>query len=204
MNFCTSCGARLELAIPAGDDRLRAVCTRCGSIHYENPKTVVGCVVEHEGRVLLCRRAIEPARGLWTVPAGYTELGESQVQGAIRETREEADAEIEIAAPHAYLDIPHISQTYAIFRARLLGGKFGVGVESLESRLFSLDELPFDELAFPVVAFVLRLFVEDVKRGSPRLHVGVVRWNGKGSRYDARQYDLEEHLAVALDTTARR
>jgi ADP-ribose/FAD diphosphatase len=182
---------------------MRAVCTHCGTIHYENPKTVVGCVVEHEGRILLCRRAIEPARGLWTVPAGYTELGESQVQGAIRETREEADAEIDIAAPHAYLDIPHISQTYAIFRARLLGGKFGCGVESLESRLFALDDLPWDELAFPVVSFVLKLFVEDVKSGSPSVHLGIVRWNGQGSRYDAGQYDLEDHMAVPLGRGAR-
>ncbi len=199
MKFCTDCGAPLELAVPPGDDRRRSVCTKCGSIHYLNPKTVAGCVVEHEGKILLCRRAIEPAPGRWTIPAGYMELEESQVEGALRETREEAQAEVEVVAPHAYLDIPHISQTYAVFRARLLGAGYGAGAESLEARLFDVESIPWDELAFPVVTFALRLFIEDRESGRSRVHVGVVRWNGNGSRYDAAEYHLEEHMALALD-----
>lgn len=199
MRFCSQCGARLERRVPPGDDRERDACPACGAIHYENPKTVAGCVVEHEGRVLLCKRAIEPGLGLWTVPAGFTELRESQVEGALRETLEEADAEVEVLAPHAWLDIPHISQTYALFRARLLTGEYGAGNESLEARLFDLDAIPWDDLAFPVVHFALRLFVDDVRAGRRRVHVGVVRWSGDGSRYDAARYALEDHRAYALE-----
>lgn len=197
MKYCTRCGSPLALAIPPGDDRERGVCRACGHVHYENPKTVAGCVVLGPGGVLLCRRAIEPARGAWTVPAGYTELEESQVQGALRETREEAGAEVRIVAPHAYLDVPHISQTYALFRAELLGG-FEAGRESLEARVFGLGEIPWGEIAFPVVSVALRLLVEDERVGRRRLHVGVVRWKGVGSRYDVGGYALEEHLALAL------
>ena len=106
MKFCFECGAGMEQRVPAGDDRERWACTTCEYIHYENPRTVAGCVVEEAGKVLLCRRAIEPARGLWTIPAGFLELGESTREGALRETLEEAEAEVSIGSPHAYLDIP--------------------------------------------------------------------------------------------------
>ncbi len=198
MNYCSVCGAPNELRIPAGDDRERAVCTACDTVHYVNPRAVVGCVVEHEGALLLCRRAIEPALGKWTMPAGFLEIGESLVEGARRETREEACAEVEVLAPFAQLDLPHIGQHYALYRARMLSPGFAAGVESLEVRMFGLDELPWEELAFPVVHFALRFYVEDVRARRQLLHLGVLRWLGAGSRYDAANYEVAEHLPVPL------
>eukprot|EP00249_Psilotum_nudum_P014751 c24983_g1_i2 orf=125-856(+) len=110
INFCPSCGGAIEQRIPIGEGKPRAICVACGSIHYQNPKMVVGCLVEHEDKVLLCRRSIEPSYGLWTLPAGYMELGESATEGAVRETLEEANAEVEVLAPFAQLDIPTIGQ----------------------------------------------------------------------------------------------
>ena len=202
MKFCPLCAAPLERRVPPGDDRERAVCSACGTVHYENPRTVVGCLVEHEDQLLLCRRAIEPGHGLWTTPAGFLELQESLADGAKRETREEACAEVEIVAPHAFLDLPHIGQSYALFRARLRveeGPGFRPGDESLETALFAPDALPFGELAFPVVHFALELWLQDRSRGRPRLHTAALRWNGEGSRFDPRRYDLEGHLGVPLD-----
>lgn len=198
LKYCQQCGAGIERRVPAGDDRPRAVCTACATVHYENPRTVVGCVVEEGSRLLLCRRAIEPAHGLWTVPAGFLELGESFVEGALRETREEALAAVEVIAPHSLLDLPHIGQHYALFRARLRSG-FGAGAESLETRLFSLDELPWDELAFPVIHFALRLYVTDRAAGRHRMHLGIVRFNGSGPRFQASSYELQGHLAVPVE-----
>jgi ADP-ribose/FAD diphosphatase len=198
MQFCNQCGARVARAVPDGEERERWVCPGCGTIHYENPKTVVGCIVEHEGGILLCKRAIEPARGGWTMPAGYQEVDESAVQGAVRETREEALAEVEVVAPHAWLDVPHIGQSYALFHARLRGASWGVGQESLETRLFDVAELPWAELAFPVITMALRLFVDDRAQDRSRVHVGVVRWNGSGSRFDAGNYRLEDHIALPV------
>jgi ADP-ribose/FAD diphosphatase len=198
MRFCTQCGAPLVRQVPEGEERERAVCSACRFVHYENPRTVVGCVVEHEGRLLLCRRAIEPGHGLWTTPAGYQEVEEGIVDGARRETLEEADAAVEILAPHALLDVPHIGQSYKLFRARLVDGRYGVGAESLESRLFAPEEIPWERIAFPVVSVALRLYLEDLRAGGPRVHLGVLRWSGRGSRFDAAQYELLDHLAVPL------
>ncbi|KAF7067274.1 hypothetical protein CFC21_073182 [Triticum aestivum] len=108
--FCPACGSPTKLAVPDGDEKMRAVCSSCGRVHYENPKMVVGCLVEHDNKVLLCRRKIEPAYGLWTLPAGYLEVGESAAEGASRETLEEACADVEIVSPFAQLDIPLIGQ----------------------------------------------------------------------------------------------
>lgn len=198
MKFCPDCGSPNEQRIPAGDDRERAVCTACGTVHYVNPRAVVGCVVEHEGSLLLCRRAIEPAHGKWTMPAGFLEIGESLVEGARRETREEACAEVEVLAPFAQLDLPHIGQHYALYRARMTRPEFAAGIESLEVRLFGLDEIPWDELAFPVVHFALRFYLDDLRADRQQLHLGVLRWLGTGSRYDARNYEVDEHLPVPL------
>ncbi|OEL36024.1 Nudix hydrolase 23, chloroplastic [Dichanthelium oligosanthes] len=110
IQFCPTCGSPTKLAIPDGDEKMRAVCSSCGRVHYENPKMVVGCLVEHDNKVLLCRRKIEPAYGLWTLPAGYLEVGESAAEGASRETLEEACADVEIVSPFAQLDIPLIGQ----------------------------------------------------------------------------------------------
>lgn len=188
--------------MPEGDDRPRAVCPACETIHYENPRPVVGCVVEAGERLLLCRRAIEPAHGLWTIPAGYQEIGETTVEGAKRETREEACAEVEVTAPHAFLDIPHIGQTYSIFRSRLVGEAFEAGPESLEVALFERSEVPWGELAFPVVTYALKLFLEDREQGLDRVHLGVLRWGGSGSRFDPAEYVLADHLPVSLASLA--
>jgi ADP-ribose/FAD diphosphatase len=198
VRFCPRCGTAVEPRIPEGEDRERPVCPRCDLVTYVNPKVVVGCVVEHRETVLMCRRAIEPAKGRWTLPGGYLELHESAVEGALRETREEALAEVEVVAPHAFLDVPNISQMYAIFRANLVEPSFGPGAESLEVRQFKAEDVPWDELSFPVVHFALRLWADDLRAGRRDVHVGVVRWNGEGSRWDSRQYALENHIATPV------
>lgn len=198
MKFCSECGAALERRVPAGDDRERFVCARCERIHYQNPLVVVGCIVEHDDHILLCRRAIEPARGRWTTPAGFLELGETMAAGARRETLEEAGADVAIVAPHSYLDLPHIGQHYAMFRAGMQRPEFAAGAESLECRLFPVAELPWSELAFPAVHFTLRLLLDDRASGLRHLHHGRLCWSGRGSRFDATNYTIEEHLKTPL------
>ncbi len=167
MRFCSQCGSdRIALEVPAGDSRPRHVCHACSTIHYQNPKVVTGCLVTHGDRVLLCRRAIEPRRGFWTAPAGYLENGETLQEGAARETREEADARVEIDDLYAVFNLTHIHQIYVFFRGRLVDGQYGVGEESLESRLFSEEEIPWDEIAFPTVQKTLKYWLEDRKTGS--------------------------------------
>ncbi len=165
MNFCSRCAAPVALRIPPDDERPRHVCDTCGTIHYSNPKIVVGCVPEWEGRILLCRRAIEPRAGLWTLPAGFMENGESSEEGAARETLEEACATVDIDALFAYLSIPRINQVYVIFRGRIEDGIFSPGRESLETRLFSLEEIPWQELAFPAITRTLELWLGDRSAG---------------------------------------
>ena len=166
MNFCTQCGAKVELRIPEGDSHLRHVCPRCGEIHYLNPKLVIGCIAEWEDRILLCRRAIEPRYGLWTLPAGFMENGESTLQAALRETLEEAQARVEIEHLFALVNLPHISQVHLFYRGRLLDTGFGAGEESLETSLFSEKEIPWDRLAFSSVTLCLQKYFSD--RGSGR------------------------------------
>ena len=180
--------------MPEDDHLERSVCTTCGEIHYVNPKVVVGCIVESGKELLLAKRAIEPALGRWTFPAGYLECGESGFEGAARETREETEAEVERLGLHAILDIPHIGQAYQVYRARLTNAHFAPTPESSEVRLFKIDEIPWSELAFPSVATALRLYVEDLTREEgPRVHTGVVEWNQEGSRFDLGQYRLRDH-----------
>ena len=167
MKYCSACGAdRIELRIPAGDTLPRFVCAACGAIHYQNPKVVVGCLPEWEDRVLLCRRAIEPRLGLWTLPAGFLENGETVVAGALRETLEEAHARVEIGELYTVISLPHISQVYVMFRARLVALDFGPGPESLEVRLFREDEIPWEDLAFRTIGRTLRNFFLDRKLGA--------------------------------------
>ncbi|GIL88234.1 hypothetical protein Vretifemale_16183 [Volvox reticuliferus] len=130
-NFCRVCGGRLAVSKPSGDKEWRHVCSSCGYVDYQNPKMVVGCVVEHQGKILLCRRAIEPCRGLWTLPAGFMELNESTAAGAARETWEEANAVVQVVAPYAHWDIPLIGQAYILFRCTCLGGREGRRGESV-------------------------------------------------------------------------
>lgn len=145
-----------RVCVPEGEDRERIVCTRCGFIDYQNPKIVVGSVVEHKGRILLCRRSIEPRRGFWTLPAGYLELNETPEDGAVREAREEACAHIAIDRILAIYSVPRISQVQLIFRARLAAPAIAAGPESLEVGLFSWEDLPWPDLAFPTVGWALR------------------------------------------------
>ena len=167
MKFCSVCGSdRIEHRIPEGDSLPRYVCRACKTIHYQNPKVVVGCLPEWEDRVLLCRRAIEPRHGLWTVPAGFLENNETVVAGAARETLEEASARVEVLAPYTMISLPHISQVYLLFRARLLDLDFSPGAESLEVRLYDEHEIPWEELAFRTVARTLRNYFLDRKTGA--------------------------------------
>ena len=174
MNFCSQCAAPVASRVPPGDDRPRHICDTCGTIHYQNPKIVAGCIPEWEGRVLLCRRAIEPRSGLWTLPAGFMENGEATGEAAIRETREEANARVEIDALFTCLSIPRISQVYIMFRGRLVDGTFSPGTESLDVRLFEEAEVPWDELAFPVVSRTLELWFQDRRNGAFGTHTGVI------------------------------
>jgi ADP-ribose pyrophosphatase YjhB (NUDIX family) len=167
MKYCSACGAdRIELRIPDGDNLPRFVCAACGAIHYQNPKVVVGCLPEWEDQVLLCRRAIEPRRGLWTLPAGFLENGETIVAGAARETLEEASARVEMGDLYTMISLPHISQIYVMFRARLIDLDFGPGPESLDVRLFREDEIPWEDIAFRTIARTLRNFFLDRKLGA--------------------------------------
>jgi ADP-ribose pyrophosphatase YjhB (NUDIX family) len=169
MKFCPSCAAPVAERIPDGDHRPRAVCTACGAIHYRNPKLIAGCVPEREGRILLCRRAIEPRRGFWTIPAGFMEIGETLQQAAARECHEEAMARVEVGSLCAIVHVLHAEQVHVLFRARLVGG-FGVGAESLETVLLEERDLPWAELAFASVEFTLRRYFEDRAAGREGLH----------------------------------
>ncbi len=174
MKFCSNCGAPLTLKVPTGDTLPRHVCDACSTVHYQNPRMVVGCIAEWEDRILLCRRGIEPRRGLWTVPAGYMENGETTFQGAIRETLEEANARVEIGPLYALYNIPHISQVYILFRARLLDSDVQPGAETLEARLFSEPEIPWDRIAFVSVRNALAHYFEDRRRGEYPFHMGTI------------------------------
>ena len=174
MNFCNDCGAPVEHRIPPGDSLPRHVCTRCGTVHYENPKMVVGCIPEWESKVLLCRRAIEPRIGFWTVPAGFMENGETTADGAARETLEEANARVEVLGLYALYNIPHINQVYMLFRARLLDADFSAGAETLEAKLFDETEIPWDDIAFITVRRTLRHYFDDRRAGEFRFHIGTI------------------------------
>jgi len=172
MNYCSHCGALVQLCIPSGDNRARHVCTACGRIHYENPRMVVGCLPLWEDRVLLCRRAIEPRHGLWTLPAGFMENDETTREGAMRETLEEAGARVEIIDLFSLISVPDINQVYLLFRAQLLDLDFAPGEESLEVNLFSEAEIPWRELAFRTVHTTLEHYFADLRCGEFRLHQG--------------------------------
>lgn len=156
MRFCSACGGTVELTRPVGDSFDRHVCTACGTIHYRNPKIVVGAVCRWQDRLLLCRRAIEPRAGYWTVPAGYLELGESSDQGAVREAAEEAQAQIAITGLLGIYNVVRIGQVQLFYRANLLSPEVAAGEESLELGLLDWASVPWDELAFPSVDWILR------------------------------------------------
>ncbi|MEW5889737.1 MAG: NUDIX hydrolase [Pseudomonadota bacterium] len=172
MNFCSHCGAPVVVRIPPGDTLPRHVCDRCGAIHYQNPKLVIGAIPEWEDKILLCRRAIEPRYGLWTLPAGFMENAETTAEAAARETLEEARARIEITGLYSLINVPHINQVHLLYRARLLDADFGPGEESLEVALFDESAIPWDRIAFRSIAMTLRFYYEDRKAGTFRFHTG--------------------------------
>lgn len=168
MKFCSECAHPVSLLIPPSDNRLRYVCSQCGIIHYQNPKMVIGSIPvwesDGETRVLLCRRAIEPRHGYWTLPAGFMENNESTAEAAARETLEEANARIELHPLFSLLNVPHAHQVHMFYRARLLDLNYSAGIESLEVDLFSEAEIPWADLAFRTVEHTLRFFFSDVAR----------------------------------------
>jgi ADP-ribose pyrophosphatase YjhB (NUDIX family) len=172
MKYCSLCGAPVELRIPPDDNRVRHVCTGCGEVHYQNPKLIVGAIPEWQGKVLMCRRAIEPRHGLWTLPAGFMENGESTAEAATRETLEEANARIAIGDLYSMYSLPYINQVHILFRARLLDLDFGPGQESLDVRLFSEAEIPRDEIAFRAVRFSLEHYFAECHSGKFSFHIG--------------------------------
>jgi len=165
MKFCSECAAPVSLAIPAGDNRPRYVCGNCATIHYQNPKMVLGTIPvwERDGelKVLLCKRAIEPRHGYWTLPAGFMENNETTAEGAIRETQEEAGANIELGQMFSLLNVARVHQVHMFYLATLLDLDFSPGEESLEVQLFSEAEIPWDDLAFPTIHTTLELFFAD-------------------------------------------
>ena len=170
ISFCPVCGASADFLTPEGDSLPRHVCSRCGHINYQNPRLVVGCVAEYEGRILLCRRAIEPRYGFWTLPAGFMENGETTAQGAARETIEEAGAVVEIDAAFALYSIAHIHQVHLFYRGRLPKPIYAAGIESLDVELFETTDIPWNELAFRSVKLCLERYLEDKKSGHFGFH----------------------------------
>jgi ADP-ribose pyrophosphatase YjhB (NUDIX family) len=165
MNFCSNCGARVALHVPQGDDRQRYMCATCGRIHYDNPKLVVGCIPQWEDKILLCRRGIEPKKGMWTLPAGYLENGETVMEGASRETLEEAGVTVTELQPYLLFDIIHVHQLYLMFRGRMQTPEFKVTPESSEVVLMRREEIPWDAIAFRAIESTLRHYFADRDSG---------------------------------------
>ena len=171
MNFCNQCGKAVSHKIPEGDDRKRFVCDKCGIVHYQNPLVVTGCLpVAEDGRILLCRRAIAPRRNYWTLPAGFLEKNETTAEGALRETMEEACAEVSINGLYRVYDLPHISQVYMFFLGDLQGS-YAPGAESLEVELFSEESVPWNRIAFPVVTKALKDYFAEQRLGQFSFHM---------------------------------
>lgn len=178
MKFCSECAHPVSLIVPPDDNRPRYVCSQCGLIHYQNPKMVIGSIPvwERDGKtqILLCKRAIEPRRGYWTLPAGFMENNETTSDAAIRETVEEAGARIELHELFSLLNVPHVHQVHMFYRATLLDLEYAPGTESLDVKLFSESDIPWDDIAFPTVAHTLKFFFDDLKNmrkgGSFSLH----------------------------------
>ena len=176
MNYCSQCGYEIAVKVPPGDHLPRFVCERCGTIHYQNPKLIAGCLSVWQDRILICRRAIEPRLGYWTLPAGFMENGETTEQAAARETVEEALADVRIIAPLALVNVPRISQVHLMFRGELREERYGAGPESLDARLIEEQDIPWDELAFPSVRYTLQCFLEDRRKGAFGFHI--TTWDG--------------------------
>jgi len=174
MKFCSQCSATVILQIPEGDHRPRHICVECGIIHYSNPKVVAGCLVEHDNKILLCKRNIEPRKGSWTLPAGFMENLETSAEGAARETFEETLATVKVGNLFVYYDIPHISQIYMLYLASMDKADYGPTPESSEVSLLSESEIPWDKIAFPVITKTLEHYYTAKKSGNFNLQHGVI------------------------------
>lgn len=161
--------------MPTGDTHARFVCDSCHTIHYQNPRMVVGCIPIWQNKILICKRAIEPKYGLWTLPAGFMENGETVEQGAIRETFEEAGAKVEIIRLHALYSLPQVNQVYAIYLAKMISENFNAGEESLECKLITIDKIPWDELAFTAIKFSLEKYVKNLELKSDKTFLGTLK-----------------------------
>lgn len=175
MKFCTHCGEAIVLKVPESDNRERHVCGDCGTIHYQNPKIIAGCLIPQNDQVLLCRRAIEPRRGFWTLPAGFMENDETTQQAAARETWEEANARVRVGDLYTLFNLVHINQIYLFFRAELIEPGFAAGKESLEVKLFAREEIPWERLAFAVIRKTLEFHFADRERGDYPLRMQDIR-----------------------------
>lgn len=180
MKFCSDCGEKVSQLVPEGDNRPRYVCQSCNTIHYQNPKIVAGCIAEWQDSILLCKRAIEPRHGYWTLPAGFMENGETNLEGAARETAEEANAKLENMKLFCVFSIPHISQVYTMYRGDLVDGLASPGIESLEVALVEEADIPWDDMAFRVVTETLKLYYRDkeqglLEKGRCKTHYGDIR-----------------------------
>jgi len=175
IDYCTRCGNRTRMEIPTGDNLPRAVCGTCNHIHYENPRIIVGCIPEWENKILLCKRAIEPRLGFWTLPAGFMENNETTQEGALRETFEESLAKATIIEPFSLIDIPHINQVYLLYRAKLNDESYGTTAESSEVTLMNEQSIPWDQIAFKAIRRSLELYFEDARRNTFDFHVETIR-----------------------------
>jgi ADP-ribose pyrophosphatase YjhB (NUDIX family) len=171
LNFCSKCGSpEITLKVPEGDNRPRYVCPACKEIFYHNPKIVAGCIAEWQGKILMCKRAIEPRYGMWTLPAGFMENQETMHEAAARETHEEATAEVTNLRLYTMYNLPHINQVYVMFLGDLVEGYASPGAESLEVSLMDESDIPWDEIAFPVIRESLELYFED-KQGNSKFEL---------------------------------
>ncbi|UFH50772.1 NUDIX hydrolase [Pseudomonas sp. KNUC1026] len=171
--YCPQCGnAQLAEGIPAGDTHRRLHCPGCGYVHYLNPKIIAGCIVEHDGRYLLCQRAIAPRPGTWTLPAGFMEAGETTEQAALRETFEEAGVRAQLIAPYSLFSVPRISEVYILFRATLLSMDEHWGEESLDRRFFAPGEIPWDNIYYPAIRQILERYIEERQHGVFGIYTG--------------------------------
>ncbi|MEO0895023.1 MAG: NUDIX hydrolase [Bacteroidota bacterium] len=176
MNYCSNCGSKdLAFVIPEGDNRPRYVCGNCQTIHYSNPNMVVGCLPVYEDKILLCKRAIEPRRGYWNLPAGYLENKETVEEGAKREVMEEAGIDVEIVRLHCIYSIPRISQVYCFFLANMKSPEWEIGEETLEAGLYTAEEIPYDEIAFPSSIYAIKKYLKSLETGFEGTYVS--SWN---------------------------
>lgn len=181
MDYCSACGRPVRVGIPEGDTHPRHLCDHCGAVHYQNPKIIVGCLPVWQDRVLLCKRSIEPRNGYWTLPSGFMENGETLEEGAIRETREEALAEVILGRLFSVYSLPNLGQVYFLFLADLIGPDFGAGAETEETALLAPAEIPWDRIAFRAVEFALRRFVDPEARAAQACHSGF--WTKAGDAW---------------------